>query len=152
VVWSRSACAPSPAREQESPLDGENQNELNADAGRYREARIECANGYGVAEHCDPVFRQLRVLSTPPSEDLTFRDAFDTITAPLRHRARDSVTTGHRGCPWGWLSVGKRGVGVVFALAAGTRGVYHRFSMIGANAKVLPAAIAAFAIIAPPAR
>jgi hypothetical protein len=41
---------------------------------------------------------------------------------------------------------------VVFALAARTRGVYHRFSMIGANAKVLPAAIAAFAIIAPPAR
>jgi hypothetical protein len=40
----------------------------------------------------------------------------------------------------------------VIALAAPAPDVYHRFSMIPANAKVLPAAIAAFAIIAPPAR
>jgi hypothetical protein len=42
------------ARERRSPLGGENRNELNADAGRYREARIECAYGYGEAEHRRP--------------------------------------------------------------------------------------------------
>jgi len=43
---------------------------------------------------------------------------------------------------------------VVFSLAARRCAVYHRFSMIAptANVKVSPAAIAAFAIIAPPAR
>jgi hypothetical protein len=40
----------------------------------------------------------------------------------------------------------------VFALATPACDHYHRFSMIGSNANVLPAAIAAFAIIAPPAR
>jgi len=42
----------------------------------------------------------------------------------------------------------------VYALAAQRRAVYHRFSMIAAtaNVKAFPAAIAAFAIIAPPAR
>jgi hypothetical protein len=57
VVWSRSACAPAKARERRSPLDGENRNELDADAGRYCERRAECARGYGVAEH----HRRLRV-------------------------------------------------------------------------------------------
>jgi hypothetical protein len=43
---------------------------------------------------------------------------------------------------------------VVFALAGRGLDDYHRFSMIAptANVKVSPAAIAAFAIIAPPAR
>jgi hypothetical protein len=56
-VWSRSACAPSRARERRSPLDGENQDELDAAADRYRGARYERTNGYGVAER----HRRLRV-------------------------------------------------------------------------------------------
>ena len=53
-VVSVGVCALQQARERRSPLDGENRNELNADAGRYREARIECAYGYGEAEHRGP--------------------------------------------------------------------------------------------------
>jgi hypothetical protein len=43
---------------------------------------------------------------------------------------------------------------VVFAVAGRRPAVYHRFSMIAAsaNVKAFPAAIAAFAIIAPSAR
>ena len=32
------------------------------------------------------------------------RDTSGTITAPMRHTFVDSVASGHRGCPWGWLS------------------------------------------------
>lgn len=48
----------------------------------------------------------------------------------------------------------RAGCEVVFALAGRGFADYHRFSMIAptANVKVSPAAIAAFAIIAPPAR
>jgi len=38
------------ARERKSPLDGENQDELDADAARYRGARYEWACRYDVAE------------------------------------------------------------------------------------------------------
>jgi hypothetical protein len=52
MVSSLSACAPRAAvRERHLPLAGENENQLDAYAARYREARIACRRGYGEAEH-----------------------------------------------------------------------------------------------------
>ena len=99
-----------------------------------------------------PVNRHGAGLSTPLREQVRPRDGPGTKTTPLCHRARVNVTTGHRGCPWGWLSR-VACVGLVSALAAERPGVYDRFSMIGAaNGKASLVAIASFAIIAPPAR
>jgi hypothetical protein len=115
-VVSVGVCALLQARERRSPLGGENRNELDADAGRYREARIKCADGYGEAEHRRP-------------------------------RVPDS-------CRCCQPPIDATGCEVVFSLAGRGPADYHRFSMIAptANVKVSPAAIAAFAIIAPPAR
>ena len=38
-------------------------------------------------------------VSTPPP-----RHSVDAKAAPTRHTFLDSVTSGHRGCPWGWLT------------------------------------------------
>ena len=70
--------------------------------------------------------------------------------------ARQSIVDPECRTVWGAVNPqpGRPGCDVVFSLAARRCAVYHRFSMIAptANVKVSPAAIAAFAIIAPPAR
>ena len=89
------------ARERRSPLAGENRNELDADAGRYREARVECAYGYGEAEHGFPVKRPPAGLSTPNRDRgrgrASSRWAVHVRSEWIRVRARDGRAVEVRG-------------------------------------------------------
>ena len=65
-VVSVGVCAGWAARERRSPLGGENQDELDADAARYRGARYEEGRGYVAEPHRDPECPRARSLSTRP--------------------------------------------------------------------------------------
>jgi hypothetical protein len=80
------------ARERRSPLDGENRDELDAAADRYRGARYERTGEYDVAErHRHPECRTHRAAV---NVELAFRpeslDLVSTVVAPC-HRPRDRL-------------------------------------------------------------
>ena len=72
---------------------------IRASSRRFRVARLRTQREVDAFLR-SAVRAETRWLATSSRSD---RHALGTITVPTRHTSADSVMSGHRGCPWGWL-------------------------------------------------